>query len=93
MAGVGEALPFSDGSLGAALAVLTLCFVANYMVRSLWQTVRGIANAGLALVTLRAGFNLMGSEHIGAPYHGDDARDHRRDRKHDGQPKVHVCAS
>jgi hypothetical protein len=38
-------------------------------VRGLWATVRGIANAGLALVALWGGFNLMAREHLGAPYH------------------------
>lgn len=38
-------------------------------VQTLWNTVRLIANAALALVALWGGFNLMFREQIGAPYH------------------------
>ncbi|MGD9893047.1 MAG: conjugal transfer protein TrbL family protein [Dehalococcoidia bacterium] len=38
-------------------------------VRSLWNVVRLIANAGLALVALWGGFNLIVREHLGSPYH------------------------
>ena len=38
-------------------------------VRSLWNVVRLIANAGLALVALWGGFNLIVREQIGSPYH------------------------
>ena len=72
--GISDALKrVISGVMGSSLNVITQtppdASYDNAMVRSLWQTVRGIANAGLALVTLWAGFNLMGSEHIGAPYH------------------------
>src|SRR5438105_4178222 len=38
-------------------------------VRALWGTVRAIANAGLALVALWGGLNLIVREQIGEPYH------------------------
>ena len=39
-------------------------------VRSLWDFSRAIANAGLALVVMWGGFNVMVRQHIGSPYHG-----------------------
>jgi len=39
-------------------------------VQSLWGTLRLVANAGLAVVTVWAGVNLMVHPHIRAPYHG-----------------------
>jgi hypothetical protein len=39
-------------------------------VGRLWGTVRFIANAGLAVVTVWSGFNLMAQPHLRAPYHG-----------------------
>lgn len=39
-------------------------------VRGLWDVVRAIANAGLVLVVLWGGFNLVVREHLGTPYHG-----------------------
>ena len=61
------------GVMGSQLNVITQtppgASYGNATVRSLWTTVRGIADAALALVTLWGGFNLMAREHLGAPYH------------------------
>jgi hypothetical protein len=61
------------GVMGSSLNVITQtppgASYDNTMVRSLWNTVRGIANAALALVTLWGGFNLIAREQLGAPYH------------------------
>ena len=38
-------------------------------VKTLWEAVRTVMNAGLALVALWGGFNLIVREQIGAPYH------------------------
>jgi hypothetical protein len=38
-------------------------------VHTLWNVVRGIADAALVLVALLAGFNLMARQHLGSPYH------------------------
>jgi hypothetical protein len=38
-------------------------------VQGLWGTVRAIANAGLGVVALWAGFNLIARGQIGSPYH------------------------
>lgn len=42
---------------------------ASPTVVALWNVVRGIANAGLVLVALWGGFNLIVREHVGSPYH------------------------
>lgn len=42
---------------------------ASPTVVALWNVVRGIANAGLVLVALWGGINLILREHIGSPYH------------------------
>src|SRR5712692_7444525 len=42
----------------------------NDAVGRLWGTMRGVANAGLAVVTVWGGVNLMVHPHIRAPYHG-----------------------
>lgn len=42
----------------------------NEAVGRLWGTIRLIANAGLAVVTVWGGVNLIVSPHIRAPYHG-----------------------
>jgi hypothetical protein len=42
----------------------------NPAVQNLWGTSRTIANAGLAVVTVWGGVNLMVSPHVRAPYHG-----------------------
>jgi len=39
-------------------------------VKSLWGTMRTVANAGLAVVTVWGGVNMMVHPHIRAPYHG-----------------------
>ncbi|HZU12193.1 MAG TPA: conjugal transfer protein TrbL family protein [Chloroflexota bacterium] len=38
-------------------------------VHTLWNVVRGIADAALVLVALLAGFNVMARQHLGSPYH------------------------
>lgn len=38
-------------------------------VHTLWNVVRGIADAALVLVALFAGFNVMARQHLGSPYH------------------------
>jgi TrbL/VirB6 plasmid conjugal transfer protein len=42
----------------------------NAEVRQLWGALRGVANAGLALVAAVGGLSLMLNPHIRAPYHG-----------------------
>ncbi len=42
---------------------------ASPTVVALWNVVRGIANAGLVLVALWGGINLILREHVGSPYH------------------------
>jgi hypothetical protein len=39
-------------------------------VKRLWDATRGLANGGLAVVTVWSGVNLMVHPHIRAPYHG-----------------------
>ncbi|MCC6496073.1 MAG: type IV secretion system protein, partial [Propionibacteriaceae bacterium] len=39
-------------------------------VKTLWEAVRTVMNAGLAIVALWGGFNLIVREQIGSPYHG-----------------------
>ncbi len=39
-------------------------------VRSLWDFSRAVANAGLALVVMWGGFNVVVRRHVGSPYHG-----------------------
>ena len=61
------------GVMGSSLNVITQtpaqASYNNPMVRSLWGTVRTIANSALLLVGLVAGINLMLRDQIGAPYH------------------------
>jgi hypothetical protein len=40
------------------------------VVKGLWGTLRTVANAGLAVVTVVGGINLIVNPHIRAPYHG-----------------------
>jgi hypothetical protein len=42
----------------------------NPAVQSLWGTSRTVANAGLAVVTVWGGVNMIVSPHVRAPYHG-----------------------
>ncbi len=42
---------------------------ASPTVLSLWEVVRAIANAGLVLVAMWGGFNLVFREQVGSPYH------------------------
>ncbi len=38
-------------------------------VHTLWNVVRGIADAALVVVSIIAGFNVMARQHFGSPYH------------------------
>lgn len=38
-------------------------------VHTLWNVVRGVADAALVLVAVFAGFNVMARQHLGSPYH------------------------
>lgn len=72
--GVSDALrKVINGVMGSSLNVITQtppgASYGNAMVRSLWTTVRAIANGALVLVTLWGGFNLMAHGRLGEPYH------------------------
>ncbi len=72
--GLGNALHgLVDGVLGSSLNFITQTppggSYASPTVHDLWQVVRVIANAALALVALWGGFNLTVREQIGSPYH------------------------
>lgn len=62
-----------NGVLGSSLNFITQTppagTYASPTVQTLWGTVRTVANAGLALVALWGGFNLIYREQIGSPYH------------------------
>ena len=72
--GLAEALHGVVGAvLGSSLNFITQTppagSYASPTVVALWNVVRGIANAGLVLVALWGGFNLIVREHVGSPYH------------------------
>jgi hypothetical protein len=72
--GLADALHGAVGAvLGSSLNFITQTppagSYASPTVVALWNVVRGIANAGLVLVALWGGFNLIVREHIGSPYH------------------------
>jgi hypothetical protein len=72
--GLAEALHGVVGAvLGSSLNFITQTppagSYASPTVVALWNVVRGIANAGLVLVALWGGVNLIVREHIGSPYH------------------------
>ena len=64
------ALGFGDSSLNFVTRTPADGFYESPTVRSLWDFSRAIANAGLALVVMWGGFNVMARQHIGSPYHG-----------------------
>src|SRR4051812_12476684 len=72
--GIADALQRVIGAvLGSSLNFITQTppagSYASPTVVSLWNIVRAIANAGLILVALWGGVNLIVREHVGAPYH------------------------
>ncbi len=72
--GVNDALRrVVDGVISSSLNFITQTPPAGSYesptVHTLWNVVRLVANAAVALVALWGGFNLMVREHIGAPYH------------------------
>ena len=62
-----------DGVMGSSLNFITQTPPAGTYesptVKTLWEAVRTVMNAGLAIVALWGGFNLIVREQIGAPYH------------------------
>ena len=64
------ALGFGDSSLNFVTRTPAAGSYESPTVRSLWDFSRAIANAGLALVVMWGGFNVMVRQHIGSPYHG-----------------------
>lgn len=63
-----------NGVMGSSLNFITQTPPAGSYnsptVHTLWNVVRGIADAALVLVALFAGFNVMARQHLGSPYHG-----------------------
>ncbi len=64
------ALGFGDSSLNFVTRTPAAGSYESPTVRALWDFSRAIANAGLALVVMWGGFNVMVRQHIGSPYHG-----------------------
>ena len=64
------ALGFGDSSLNFVTRTPAAGSYESPTVRSLWDFSRALANAGLALVVMWGGFNVMVRQHIGSPYHG-----------------------
>ena len=64
------ALGFGDSSLNFVTRTPAADSYESPTVRSLWDFSRAIANAGLALVVMWGGFNVMVRQHIGSPHHG-----------------------
>ena len=64
------ALGFGGSSLNFVTRTPAQGSYESPTVRSLWDFSRAIANAGLALVVMWGGFNVMVRQHIGSPYHG-----------------------
>src|SRR5213075_1398870 len=62
-----------DGVMGSSLNFITQTPPAGTYdsptVKSLWEAVRTVMNAGLAIVALWGGFNLIVRDQIGSPYH------------------------
>ena len=64
------ALGFGDSSLNFVTRTPAAGSYESPTVRSLWDFSRAIANAGLAVVVMWGGFNVIVRRHIGSPYHG-----------------------
>ena len=62
-----------DGVMGSSLNFITQTPPAGTYdsptVKTLWEAVRTVMNAGLAIVALWGGFNLIVKDQIGSPYH------------------------
>ena len=63
------ALGFGDSSLNFVTRTPAAGSYESTTVRSLWDFSRAIANAGLALIVMWGGFNVIVKEHIRSPYH------------------------
>ena len=69
----GDAVDFMGWLLGSSNVISQTPPGLSYdseAVKSLWGGMRGVANAGLAVVTVWGGVNMMVHPHIRAPYHG-----------------------
>ena len=64
------ALGFGGSSLNFVTRTPAQGSYESPTVRSLWDFSRAVANAGLALVVMWGGFNVVVRRHIGSPYHG-----------------------
>ncbi len=64
------ALGFGGSSLNFVTRTPAQGSYESPTVRSLWDFSRAIANAGLAVVVMWGGFNVIVRRHIGSPYHG-----------------------
>lgn len=64
------ALGFGDSSLNFVTRTPASGSYESETVRSLWDFSRAIANAGLALIVMWGGFNIIVKEHTRSPYHG-----------------------
>ena len=63
------ALGFGDSSLNFVTRTPAAGSYESPTVRSLWDFSRAIANAGLAVIVMWGGFNVIVKEHIRSPYH------------------------
>ena len=69
----GDVVGFMNWLLGSGNVISQTPAALSYdnpAVGDLWGTMRTVANAGLAVVTVWGGVNLMIHPHIRAPYHG-----------------------
>jgi len=63
------ALGFGDSSLNFVTRTPASGSYESTTVRSLWDFGRALANAGLAVIVMWGGFNVIVKEHIRSPYH------------------------
>ncbi len=64
------ALGFGDSSLNFVTRTPAAGSTDSTTVRALWDFSRAVANAGLALIVMWGGFNIVVKEHTRSPYHG-----------------------
>ena len=64
------ALGLGSSSLNFVTRTPAAATYESTTVRSTWELSRGIALAGLAVVVMWGGFNVMLRRHLGSPYHG-----------------------
>ena len=64
------ALGFGGSSLNFVTRTPEAGTYESTTVRSLWELSRGIANAGLAVIVMWGGFNLILKQHLRSPYDG-----------------------